>query len=69
MTFLQNTIVFLMIFLFGSFKKDSPITLTTTTIKAPFGTVKVTAPNFSKSPQLSIIDFGAEKGIRHKMDC
>jgi len=66
MTFLKNTIVFLMIFLFCSFKKDNPITFTTTTIKAPFGTVKVTAPNFSKSPKLSIIDFGAEKGNQEK---
>ena len=66
MTFLKSTIVFLIMLLFCSFKKDSLITFTTTTIKAPFGTVKVKAPNFSKSPKLSITDFGAEKGNQEK---
>lgn len=49
-----------------SFKKENPISFTTTTIKAPFGIVSVKAPNFSKSPKLSITDFGAEKGNQEK---
>ncbi|NBA75164.1 glycoside hydrolase family 28 protein [Emticicia sp. ODNR4P] len=49
-----------------SFKKENPISFTTTTIKAPFGIVSVKAPNFSKSSKLSILDFGAEKGNQEK---
>ena len=63
---LINVIGLIVVSFFCSFKKENPITFNTTTIKAPFGTVSVKAPNFSKSPKLSILDFGAEKGNQEK---
>ena len=63
---LINVIGLIVVSFLCSFKKENPITFNTTTVKAPFGTVSVKAPNFSKSPKLSILDFGAEKGNQEK---
>ena len=63
---LINVIGLILVSFLCSFKKENPISFTTTTIKAPFGIVSVKAPNFSKSPKLSILDFGAEKGNQEK---
>jgi len=51
----------------GFAQSKSNISTTSVKVKAPFGTVTVTSPDFKKAPRLLITDFGAVQGDKQKI--